>query len=169
VSRPVVIVVMGVAGSGKSTVAERLAARLGWEYTDGDDFHPPGNIEKMSAGIPLTDDDRWPWLRAIARWIGERLESRRPGVVTCSALKRAYRELLVGGRPGVRLVYLDADRAVIARNMAGRSGHFFRPELLDSQFRDLERPAPDEGIPSVPVTGTPDETVTHIVRELDLA
>jgi gluconokinase len=163
-----IVIVTGVSGSGKSTVAGRLADRLGWDYADADDFHPPANIEKMSAGIPLTDTDRRPWLRAISDWIGERLDSGEPGVVTCSALKRAYRDALAGGRPGARLVFLDGDRDLIARRMGERTGHFFRPELLDSQFRDLERPAPDEDVLSVPITVTPDETVSRIIRDLAL-
>ncbi|MFF5258453.1 gluconokinase [Actinomadura viridis] len=165
---PDVIVVTGVSGSGKTTVGERLAERLGWDYAEADAFHSPANIEKMSAGIPLTDEDRLPWLRAIAGWIGERIERGAPGVATCSALKRSYRDLLAAGRPGVRLVFLDGDRELIAGRMADRSGHFFRPAMLDSQFRDLERPAPDEGALIVPIGGSPDEIVTRVLDGLGL-
>ncbi|GAA2434893.1 gluconokinase [Actinomadura vinacea] len=165
---PTVIVVAGVSGSGKSTVGEALAGRLGWEYAEADDFHSPANIAKMSAGVPLTDEDRLPWLRAIAGWIGERVEAADPGVVTCSALKRSYRKLLAGGRPEVRLVLLDGDRDMIARRMRARSGHFFKPGLLDSQFRDLERPGPDEHVLTVPVAGSPEEIVTRVLDGLGL-
>jgi gluconokinase len=163
-----VIVVAGVSGSGKTTVGKALAERLGWEYADADDFHPPANIEKMSAGVPLSDADRLPWLRSIAAWIRERVESGSPGVVSCSALKHAYRELLAGGRPAVRMVFLDGDRDLIGARMAARKGHFFRPALLDSQFRDLERPGPREDVLTVPVTGTPEEIVTRVLDGLGL-
>lgn len=163
-----VILVMGVSGSGKTTVGKLLAERLGWEYADADDFHPPANVAKMGAGIPLTDEDRWPWLHEIADWIGAHLESCTPGVVSCSALKRAYRDLLVRGRPEVRLVYLEGDRDLIQRRMSARKGHFFKPGLLESQFRDLEPPAPDEHPVSVPIEHPPKEAVEEIVEGLGL-
>ena len=166
---PTVIIVAGVSGSGKSTVGRALAGRLGWAYADADDFHPPASIAKMSAGIPLTDADRLPWLRAVAGWIRERVETRSPGVVACSALKRSYRELLVGGRPAaVRTVLLDGGRELIGARLAARTGHFFRPELLDSQFRDLERPGPGEDVLTVPVTDAPDEIVARVLDGLGL-
>ncbi|MFD0688385.1 gluconokinase [Actinomadura fibrosa] len=161
-----VIVVAGVSGSGKSTVGRLLAERLGWEYAEADDFHPPANIAKMRGGTPLTDADRRPWLRAIAAWIDERIAAGRPGVVTCSALKRAYREPLAGGRPGVRLVMLDGDRDVIEARMKARKGHFFSADLLDSQFADLERPAPEEDVVIVPVEDGPEQIVDRILTEL---
>ncbi|WP_433239772.1 gluconokinase [Actinomadura nitritigenes] len=164
-----VILVAGVSGSGKSTVGGLLAERLGWDYAEADAFHSPANIAKMRAGHPLTDADRAPWLRAIAAWIDDRLETGRPGVVSCSALKRAYRDRLTGGRPAVRTVMLDGDRDVIAERMRARHGHFFGAGLLDSQFADLERPAPDEHVLTVPITGSPEETVDRIVKALDLA
>ncbi len=139
---PSVVVVMGVSGSGKTTVASLLAGRLGWEFEDGDDFHPAANVEKMQSGSPLTDEDRWPWLAAIAAWIDKVRAEGRHGVVTCSGLKRAYRDVLVGGRPDVRLVYLKGDRELIGRRMAARHGHFMPTSLLDSQFRTLEEPGP---------------------------
>ncbi|WP_395110548.1 gluconokinase [Actinomadura sp. SCN-SB] len=163
-----VIIVMGVSGSGKTTVGARLAERLGWDFADADDFHTPGDIARMSAGIPLTDTEREPWLRSIAEWIEGRLTSETPAVVTCSGLRRRYREVLAGGRPGVAQVFLDEGRDVIARRMERRREHFFRPGLLDSQFRDLERPTPDEGVVTVENTGTPEETVVAIVSELEL-
>ncbi|MDL4821862.1 gluconokinase [Actinomadura opuntiae] len=166
--KPTVILVAGVSGSGKTTVGSLLAERLGWDYAEADAFHSAANIAKMRAGHPLTDADRAPWLRAIAAWIDDRLTSGRPGVVTCSALKRAYRDELAGGRPGVRTVLLDGDRDVIAERMRRRHGHFFGADLLDSQFADLERPAPDEHVLTVPVTDSPEETVTRIIKSLDL-
>ncbi|GAA2597475.1 gluconokinase [Actinomadura fulvescens] len=168
-ARPEVIVVMGVSGSGKTTVGERVAELLGWEYADADAFHPPANIEKMAAGHPLNDADRLPWLRAIAGWISDHLDSGTPGVVSCSALKRRYRELLAGGRPEVRVAYLEGERDLIASRMRERRGHFFQAEMLDSQFRDLEPPAPDENALYVPITGTPDETAELIVKGFDLS
>ncbi len=163
---PAVVVVMGVSGSGKSTVASLLASRLGWEFEDGDDFHPPANVEKMQAGHPLTDEDRWPWLAAIAAWIDRLRAEGRHGVVTCSALKRAYREILVGARPDVRLVYLKGDRELIGRRMAARHGHFMPTSLLDSQFRTLEEPAPDENPLVVSIGATPQAIVAEIGEAL---
>jgi gluconokinase len=161
-----VIVVMGVSGSGKSTVGKLLAARLHWPYAEADDFHPPDNIRKMAAGIALTDEDRRPWLAAISAWIDKQIAAGEPGVVTCSALKRAYRDRLHGGRPEVQLVYLHGDRDLIAARLAARHGHFFRVELLDSQFAALEEPTPDEDVLVVPVTGTPEEVVEEIHKRL---
>src|SRR5947209_13177223 len=133
---------MGVSGSGKTTVGAMLAGELGWKYAEADAFHPTANIEKMAAGHPLTDEDRRPWLAAIAAWIDQRIEAGRPGVVTCSALKRAYRDQL--RRPQEALVYLQGSRELIASRMAARHGHFFSAAMLDSQFADLEEPDPDE-------------------------
>ncbi|AWN46336.1 gluconate kinase [Methylobacterium terrae] len=163
---PAVIVVMGVSGSGKSTVASLLAGRLGWEFEDGDDFHPAANVEKMQAGTPLTDEDRWPWLAAIAAWIDTLRAEGRHGVVTCSGLKRAYRDILAGDRPDVRLVYLKGDRELIGRRMAARHGHFMPTSLLDSQFRTLQEPTPDENPLVVSVGGTPQAIVAEIVETL---
>ncbi len=163
---PSVVVVMGVSGSGKTTVASLLAGRLGWEFEDGDDFHPAANVEKMQSGSPLTDEDRWPWLAAIAAWIDKVRAEGRHGVVTCSGLKRAYRDVLVGGRPDVRLVYLKGDRELIGRRMAARHGHFMPTSLLDSQFRTLEEPGPDENPLVVSVGATPQAIVAEIVGTL---
>ena len=143
-AKPPVLLVTGVSGSGKTTIGSLLAGRLGWEYAEADTFHPAANIAKMSAGHPLTDDDRRPWLDNIGHWIDETSARGRPGVVTSSALKRVYRERLLDGRPQVRLIYLDADRETVARRLIARGGHFFPPGLLDSQFGDLEPPADDE-------------------------
>ena len=143
-AKPPILLITGVSGSGKTTIGSLLAGRLGWEYAEADAFHPAANIAKMSAGHPLTDEDRWPWLDNIGRWIDETTARGRPGVVTSSALKRVYRDRLLAGRPQVRLIYLDADRETVARRLTARNGHFFPPELLDSQFGDLEPPADDE-------------------------
>jgi carbohydrate kinase (thermoresistant glucokinase family) len=143
---PAVIVIMGVSGSGKTTIANELARQLGWEFQDADWFHPPANVEKMHSGVPLTDEDRSPWLRAIARWIDETRGAGRHGVVTCSALKRRYRAVLIGDRADVRLVYLKGDASLIARRIATRHEHFMPASLLASQFDhclDRAEPARD--------------------------
>jgi gluconokinase len=152
---------MGVSGSGKTTVGALLAGRLHWPYAEADDFHPPANVAKMAAGHPLTDDDRWPWLHAIGAWIDERIARGEPGVVTCSALKRKYRDVL--RRPEVAVVYLKGDHDLIAQRLAARHGHFFKPALLDSQFADLEEPTPEEHVVTVQIGGTPSEIVDDIV------
>lgn len=136
-----VIVVMGVAGSGKTTVGQDLAARLGVGYAEADRFHPPANIAKMTAGHPLTDEDRWPWLHAIAGWISD--HQATGGVVSSSALKRGYRDVLRSGGD-VWFLHLDGPRELLADRMRGRSGHFMPVSLLDSQLADLEPLAPDE-------------------------
>jgi gluconokinase len=163
---PSILVLMGVSGSGKSTVGALLAGRLRRPYAEADDFHPPANVAKMAAGHPLTDEDRWPWLAAIARWIDERLATGESGVVTCSALKRKYRDVL--RRPQVRFVYLRGSRELVAQRLAARHGHFFKPELLASQFATLEEPAPDEGAVTVEIGGTPAEIVDAIVEATGL-
>jgi gluconokinase len=168
-SAPSVLVLMGVSGCGKSTTGALLAGRLGWPFRDADSFHPPENIEKMSRGTPLTDDDRAPWLAAIAAWIDERLGAGKPGIGSCSALKRAYRDAILGGREGVRLVYLKGDKALIAKRMAARLDHFMPPALLDSQFATLQEPGPDEQPLVVPVSPQPGEVVEFILQELELA
>jgi gluconokinase len=157
---------MGVSGSGKSTVGRLLAERLGREYAEADDFHPEGNLAKMAAGQPLDDADRWPWLHTIAAWIDERHATGRPAVITCSALKRSYRELLTAGRPAVRLVYLRGSRELIAARLAERTGHFFPQKLLDSQFDALEEPGTDEAPVVVEVEVGPERIVRQVLREL---
>jgi carbohydrate kinase (thermoresistant glucokinase family) len=142
--RAPIAVVMGVSGSGKTTVGTALARRLGWRFQEGDALHPPENVAKMRAGIPLDDDDRAPWLRAVAARIHEWRERGEAGVITCSALKRKYRDVIVGDRPGVRLVYLTAPPALIAERLAGRRGHFMPASLLETQLAALEPPGPDE-------------------------
>jgi len=164
---PKVILVAGVSGSGKTTIGTLLAERLGWDYAEADAFHSEANIAKMAAGHPLNDEDRLPWLRSIAAWIDDRLATDRPGVVTCSALKRKYRDLLAGGHPEVAMVLLDGDRDLIEARMKARKGHFFKATLLDTQFADLELPSPDEDVLLAPITGTPEETVDHIIKALN--
>lgn len=132
---------MGVAGSGKTTVGRALAVELGWEYFEADDFHPPANVAKMSRGEPLNDADRAPWLAAIRAKIDERLVAGGTGVFTCSALKAAYRQILMDGAAGVALVYLQGDPAVIAQRVGQREGHYMRADLVRSQFEALEPPA----------------------------
>jgi gluconokinase len=165
---PCALVVMGVSGSGKSTIAEHLAARLGWRYVDGDLFHPPANVAKMSAGHPLTDEDRWPWLRTIAAEIDRLAAAGTRAVVACSALKRAYRDILAHGRDDVRIVFLDGTKDLIAKRLAARKGHFMPPGLLDSQFKTLEPPQPSEQPITVSIDASVDGIVNDIVRQLEL-
>jgi carbohydrate kinase (thermoresistant glucokinase family) len=165
-NRALVAVVMGVSGSGKSTIAGRLAAELGWEYQEGDALHPPANVEKMKGGTPLTDADRLPWLRRIAERIDDWRAHGRSGVVTCSALKRSYRDVIVGDRPDVVVVYLEGSPELIKQRLAQRRGHFMPPALLDSQFAVLEEPAADEKAIVVDIAGTPEEIVNEIVGQL---
>jgi gluconokinase len=159
---PCALVVMGVSGSGKSTIADRLAARLGWRYEDGDRFHPPANVAKMSAGQPLTDQDRLPWLQAIADEIDRLAAAGQRVVVACSALKRAYRNILVHGRDDVRIVFLNGTQDLIADRLAARKGHFMPPGLLASQFKTLEPPQPGER----PITVSIDAPVEAIVDDI---
>lgn len=161
-----VVVVMGVSGCGKSTIASMLAHRLNWIYEDGDWFHPQSNVKKMHAGEPLTDEDRWPWLHGIAAWIDATRRAGNRGTVACSALKRAYRDILVGERPDVRIVYLKGERDLIARRLAARHGHYMPPSLLDSQFATLEEPQPDEHPIVVSIVPHPREIVEEIVKRL---
>lgn len=165
---PSVLVVMGVSGSGKTTIAALLAGMLRWELVDADAFHPDANVQKMKRGIPLTDEDRWPWLQAVAAWIDAVRASGKHGVVACSALKRSYRALLAGGRPDVRLVYLQGDRGLIAQRMASRHEHFMPLALLDSQFEALEEPGPDESPLVVSVAAAPREIAERIIAALGL-
>jgi carbohydrate kinase (thermoresistant glucokinase family) len=154
-----VLIVMGVSGAGKSTLAEDLAEALHWPLQEGDALHPPSNIQKMHAGIALTDEDRAPWLAAIKSWIDARLAAGENGLVTCSALKRAYRDLLIAGRPNVRTLYLKADPAVLRERVLHRHGHFMPASLLESQLHTLEEPLPEEHALIVGMEGTPDQNL----------
>ena len=159
-----ILVVMGVAGCGKTTIARMLAERLGWRFQEGDALHPPANVAKMSAGTPLSDADRWPWLHAIAAVIDTWRAEGASGIVTCSALKRAYRDILIGNRPDVRLVHLAGDKPLIAARMAARKGHFMPTALLDSQFATLEPPGAEEN-PIVVDIGPDAEAIVAEVEE----
>jgi carbohydrate kinase (thermoresistant glucokinase family) len=161
-----VLVVMGVAGSGKTTVGEALAERLGWPFQDGDAFHPAANVEKMRAGEPLNDQDRASWLEQVADWIGARLAEDEDGVITCSALKRAYRDQLRRGGEAVRFVYLVGDQGTLAARISGRAGHFFPASLLASQFAALEPPTVDEDAIVTPVDLPVDAQVELVIRRL---
>ena len=165
--RATIVVVMGVSGSGKTTVAAMLAGRLGVHFLEGDDLHPPANVQKMRGGTPLTDDDRWPWLEAIAQRIDDWRAAGEGGVVTCSALKRAYRRIIVGDRPEATLVYLKGSQDLIHARMAARHEHFMPLALLESQLKILEEPGPDERPIVVDVAPSPPAIVATIVRELE--
>ncbi|NMM89396.1 carbohydrate kinase [Rhodococcus sp. SRB_17] len=160
-----VLVVMGVSGSGKSTVGGMIAGAMGWDLQEGDDLHPQANIEKMAAGHPLCDDDRWPWLDKIARWITERTDAGEPGIVTCSALKRSYRDVLRGGN--VVFVHLAGSRDQIGQRLTARLDHYMPPSLLDSQISTLEPLDPDEQAIIVDVGGSPAAIVEEILRRLE--
>ncbi|WP_456734154.1 gluconokinase [Bradyrhizobium sp. USDA 3364] len=159
---------MGVSGSGKSTIADRLAIRIGWRFEDGDSFHPPSNVAKMHSGQPLTDEDRRPWLRAIAAEIDRTCGLRERAVIACSALKRAYRDILVHGRDDIRIIFLDGTQELIAARLAARKGHFMPPGLLASQFKTLERPTPEERPIRVAIDRPVETIVEDIVSQLKL-
>ena len=157
---------MGVSGSGKTTLGAMLAGRLHWHFADADDFHSAANVAKMHSGIPLDDQDRIPWLQAIAQRIDQWRADRQHGVVTCSALKRSYREIIIGKRPDVRLVYLKGDRLLIAHRLAARHGHFMPAKLLDSQFAALEEPSREERAITIEVGKPPALLVDEIAAAL---
>jgi len=166
---PAVVVVMGVSGCGKSTIGALLASRLRWEFEDADWFHPASNVDKMHSGIALTDEDRWPWLDAVATWIDKTRRSAGHGVIACSALKRRYRDVLIGDRADVRLVYLKGDETLIARRIATRHEHFMPRNLLHSQFEALEEPGLDENPITVSIEPQPREIVARILSAMNIA
>ena len=168
-SEPMVLVVMGVAGSGKSTVARAIVERTGWRFQEGDDLHPPANVAKMHAGTPLTDEDRWPWLHAIAEVIDGWLVKGVSGVVACSALKRAYRDILLGGRANVRLLYLRGSRKVIDARLRARHGHFMPESLLDSQLATLQEPTAVERPMVLNIANPPEALAAKALAALGIA
>ena len=161
-----IAIVMGVSGSGKTTIAAALARAENWILLEGDAFHPPANIAKMKAGTPLIDEDRWPWLHAIAAREDELLAAGQSAVVACSALKRSYRDILIGARPDTLLMYLRGSKSLIADRMKSRKGHFMPPALLDSQFATLEEPGPDEHPIIVDIDGAPDQVIQQAIQKL---
>src|SRR4029453_13875136 len=161
-----VLVIMGVSGSGKSTVAGVLSGKLGWELAEGDDLHPESNVAKMQSGQPLTDDDRWPWLEKIADWIRSHTDTGTPGIITCSALKKRYRDVLRG--ENVVFVFLQGSKEKISDRLASRHGHFMPPALLQSQFEALEEPTAEENHISLSVSASPAEEAEEVIKRLHL-
>jgi gluconokinase/shikimate kinase len=168
IAKPVVLVVMGVSGSGKTTVATILAGRLGWPVEEGDALHPQANIEKMAAGHPLSDEDRALWLEKVARWVEDRLDAGENGLITCSALKRSYRDVINRRGSGVVFVYLAGSKETIAARLATRHGHFMPSSLLDSQFAALQEPAADEPAIRVDIGPPADVIAESILEKLGL-
>jgi carbohydrate kinase (thermoresistant glucokinase family) len=164
--RPAAIIIMGVSGSGKSTIGALLAERLGWPFADADGFHPPANVAKMASGQPLTDADRWPWLDAIAAHIGAARRTGQPVVVACSALRRAYRDRLRAGHGDMMFLHLAGAPALIAGRQAARQGHFMPPSLMASQFATLEDPAAEADAVTVSVLASPHEVVAAALGQL---
>ncbi|MBN3727695.1 gluconokinase [Burkholderia sp. Ac-20379] len=163
-----ILIAMGVSGAGKSRIGELLAERLGCTFTDGDAFHSAANKEKMHQGIPLTDDDRWPWLKSIREAIEAKQQAGETAVFTCSSLKRAYRDVLRGGDHDVRFVYLHGTFEVLTERLKTRTGHFFDPKLLQSQLDTLEVPGEDEAV-QVSIEQTPEQMVDEVLAKLGLA
>lgn len=169
IALPVVLVLMGVSGSGKTTVAKLIADRLGWAFEEGDALHPPANVAKMAAGHPLDDDDRAPWLAKVADWVDARLDAGQSGVITCSALKRKYRALIDRRGEGVEFVFLHGSRELVAARLSTRQGHFMPASLLASQFETLEEPAADEPVIRVEIAGTPAAIAGAVLDALGIA
>lgn len=166
---PCVVVLMGVSGTGKTSVAEALVARLHWPFQEGDALHPPANVEKMRGGTPLTDADRWPWLDRIAAWIDARRADGHGGLITCSALKRTYRDRIIGERADVRLVFLEGPRDLLAKRLAARKGHYMPASLLDSQIATLQPPTADEHPITVDVTQSAETIAQTVLAALEHA
>ncbi|MFL6626888.1 MAG: gluconokinase [Burkholderiaceae bacterium] len=167
-SLPLVLVLMGVSGSGKTTVAKLIADRLDWPFEEGDALHPPANVAKMAAGHPLDDDDRAPWLAKVADWVDARLDGGESGVITCSALKRKYRALIDRRGHGVEFVFLHGSRELVAERLATRQGHFMPSSLLATQFETLEEPAADEPVIRVEIGATPEAIADDVMAALGL-
>ena len=165
---PDIVVVMGVAGSGKTTVAKGIAVSMHWTFAEGDAFHPEANVAKMHSGVPLTDEDRWPWLRLIGDWMNGQVEEGISSVVTCSALRRVYRDLLRENRPNVRFCHITAPEAAIADRLDHRAGHYMPPSLLPSQLATLEPLQPDEPGVTVSGEGTETEVLDRVLHALEL-
>jgi gluconokinase len=163
-----VIVVMGVSGSGKTTVAKGIASAMGWAFAEGDEFHSPANVAKMAAGQPLTDEDRWPWLRSIGSWMDGHIKDSTSAVVTCSALRRVYRDLLREGRPQVRFCHVSADPTLIGDRLSVRQGHYMPASLLPSQLATLEPLQQDEPGVVIPATGSTDDVQRRAMAALGL-
>ena len=161
-----IIIVAGIAGSGKTTVGKLLADRLGCEFEDGDMLHPAANVAKMHAGVPLTDADRWPWLHIIQAWIDQRISAGETAVLACSALHRRYRDALLDGRPDAQMAFLEISREVAAARLGRRHGHFFPAQLLDSQLRDLQPPGADERVLIIDASQQADEMAAEIASRL---
>jgi gluconokinase len=164
----VFVIIFGVSGAGKTTIGELLARELGWHFYEADDFHSPANIEKLHRGIPLRDEDRWPWLEKLRELIERSVAANENAVLACSALKRAYRDRLRVSDQ-VKFVFLRGDYALISVHLRQRHGHFMNPALLQSQFADLEEPKPDEGVLTIELGRTPQEIVEQIKTKLHLA
>ncbi|WP_166140770.1 gluconokinase [Nocardioides ochotonae] len=162
------IVVMGVSGVGKTTIAKGISTLTGWTFAEGDAFHPDANVAKMHEGRPLTDEDRWPWLRAIGEWMSAEIAEGRSAVVTCSALRRAYRDLLREGRPELEFCHLAAQENLIGDRLSHRDGHFMPPSLLPSQFATLEPLEDDEPGVTVSVEGAVPDVLARAVASLRL-
>jgi gluconokinase len=160
------VIAMGVSGVGKSTVAQGLSAVLGWTHAEGDAFHSAANVAKLASGHPLTDEDRWPWLSAIGTWLDEQIDAGRPSVVTCSALRRSYRDVLREGRPEVFFLHLVAREGMVADRVSVRTGHYMPASLLHSQYDALEPLEPDEPGVVVSVEGTADEVLQRVMTAL---
>ena len=160
------VIVMGVSGSGKTTLARGLADRLGWQFLEGDELHPEANVAKMSAGTPLTDEDRQPWLARLGAWLDERAAAGENAVVTCSALKRRYRDVLAEGRPGVRFCHVQAAPDLIRRRVEQRSDHYMPASLLPSQLQTLEPLAPEEPGFVVRAEGEPEQVLAQALHRL---
>lgn len=162
------LVVMGVSAVGKTTVGRAINEVLHWEFAEGDDFHPQSNVAKMASGVPLQDEDRWPWLAALAAWAREHDEAGQATIMTCSALKRSYREVLRAGSPETYFVHLVGAKELLLQRMSDRNDHFMPMELLDSQLATLEELGADETGQTFDVAGTPEQTAAHVLRALDL-